>query len=222
MLLLESQMIKIAPSILSADFTKLRDEIDSVNSADYLHFDVMDGVFVPNISIGLPVLASVRGITDMTLDVHLMITSPSRFTSRFAASGADIVTFHVEAETPENIRNAIREIRKLGKKAGLSIKPGTPADSVLPYIDELDLLLVMTVEPGFGGQEFIAAALPKIAALRGLIDSMGLSCELEVDGGVNPETAGLCVKAGANVLVAGHDIFRSPDRAARIATLRLV
>jgi len=213
-------MVKIAPSILSADFTKLGDEIESVRSADYLHFDVMDGVFVPNISIGLPVLKSVRKITGMTLDVHLMITSPARFTTRFAQTGADIVVFHVEAETPENIVVAIEGIRKLGKKAGLSIKPNTPAEAVLPYIGTLDLVLVMTVEPGFGGQQFITAMLPKISLLRDEINSRSLNCELEVDGGINPEIAKLCVKAGANVLVAGSDIFKEPDRSARIAALR--
>ena len=213
-------MIKIAPSLLSADFTKLGDEIISVSSADYLHFDVMDGIFVPNISIGLPVLSSVRKTTDMALDAHLMIAAPARYTARFAQAGADIVVFHVEAETGENILAAIGELHKLGKKAGLSIKPGTPAEALQPYIETLDLVLVMTVEPGFGGQEFIAAALPKIQELRHEIDRRGLVCEIEVDGGINPETAKLCIDAGANVLVAGSDIFKSPDRSARIAALR--
>ena len=213
-------MIKIAPSILAADFTKLGEEIRTVESADYLHFDVMDGLFVPNISIGLPVLGSVRKITDKTLDVHLMITSPARYTARFASAGADIVVFHVEAETPQGIRSAIDELHKLGKRAGLSIKPGTPSDALLPYIDSLDLVLVMTVEPGFGGQEFIASTLPKIADLRKIIDDRGLACELEVDGGINTRTAKLCIDAGANVLVAGSDIFGETDRAARIAELR--
>jgi len=213
-------MIKIAPSILSADFTKLGDEIESVKSADYLHFDVMDGMFVPNISIGLPVLESVRKITDMTLDVHLMIASPERYTERFAKAGADIVVFHVEAETPENIVTAIEGIHRLGKRAGLSIKPKTPWEALLPYIDALDIILVMTVEPGFGGQAFMMDTLPKIRALRRHIDSHGLNCEIEIDGGVNPETAKLCIEAGANVLVAGSDIFGCSDRSARIAELR--
>ena len=213
-------MIKIAPSILAADFTKLGEDIKSIESADYLHFDVMDGVFVPNISIGLPVLQSVRPITGMALDAHLMITSPSRYAARFARTGADIIVFHVEAETPENTCRAIDEIHQLGKKAGLSVKPGTPAESLLPYIGSLDIVLVMTVEPGFGGQEFMSEMLPKITLLRSVIESRNLSCELEVDGGINPETAKLCINAGADVLVAGSDIFKEPDRAARIKTLR--
>jgi len=213
-------MIKIAPSILSADFTRLSDEIESVKTADYLHFDVMDGLFVPNITIGLPVLESVRRVTDMTLDVHLMIQSPARYTARFAEAGADIVVFHVETEPPENVLPALNEIRELGKKAGLSIKPQTPWEALIPYIDALDIILVMTVEPGFGGQQFMPDMLPKIEALRRVIDLRSLTCELEVDGGINPETAALCVQAGANVLVAGSDIFGAPDRAARISQLR--
>lgn len=213
-------MIKIAPSVLSADFTRLGDEIASVRSADYLHFDVMDGLFVPNISIGIPVLASVRKFTGMTLDVHLMITSPARYAVKFAEAGGDIVVFHVEAETPGNTIAAIDALHGLGKRAGLSVKPSTPATALLPYIEKLDLALVMTVEPGFGGQSFIAEMLPKITELRGILDGRGLNCELEVDGGINPETARLCVAAGADVLVAGSDIFGCMDRAARIKELR--
>ena len=215
-------MIKIAPSILSADFTKLGEEIETVESADYLHFDVMDGVFVPNISIGIPVLESLRKSTGMTLDVHLMITSPARFVARFAEAGGDIIVFHVEAETTENTLSAIEHVRRLGKKAGLSIKPNTPAEALFPYIDACDMVLVMTVEPGFGGQKFITSTLPKITELRRIIDGRGLNCDIEVDGGVNLETAKLCVEAGANVLVAGNDIFTAPDRTARIAALRKV
>ena len=213
-------MIKIAPSILSADFARLGSEIKSVSNADYVHFDVMDGLFVPNISFGLPVLKSVRKITDMTLDVHLMINTPSRYITRFAEAGGDIITFHVEAETPENTLKAIHEIHKLGKKAGLSIKPNTPAKALLPYIDSLDLILVMTVEPGYGGQEFISEMLPKITELRKTLDDRMINCDLEVDGGINHETAKLCLRAGANVLVAGNDVFNAPDRATRINELR--
>jgi len=213
-------MIKIAPSILAADFAKLGDEIKSVSSADYLHFDVMDGMFVSNISFGIPVLESVRKITDMVLDVHLMIEKPLRYVSKFAKSGADIITFHVEAEEPANILKAINEIHDLGKKAGLSIKPDTPADAILPYIDSLDLVLVMTVEPGYGGQSFISAMLPKISELRNTINTRNLDSELEVDGGINHETAKLCIAAGANVLVAGNDVFTATDRADHIMGLR--
>jgi len=213
-------MIKISPSILAADFAKLGSEIKSIKGADYVHFDVMDGVFVPNISFGFPVLESVRKITDKTLDVHLMIESPSRYVARFAEAGGGIITFHVEAETSENIQTAIDGLHKLGKKAGLSVKPDTPADAILPYIDKLDLVLVMTVEPGYGGQKFMSAMLPKISEIRDVIDSRGLDCELEVDGGINPETAKLCIDAGANVLVAGSDVFNATDRAASIEELR--
>jgi len=215
-------VIKIAPSILSADYTKLGDEINSVRSADYIHFDVMDGVFVPNLSIGLPVLESVRNFTDMTLDIHLMITSPSKYTKRFAQAGADIIVFHVEAEAPEKIHEAIEELQSLGKKAGLSIKPKTPAEAIFPYLHKLDIVLVMTVEPGYGGQSFIAETLPKISTIKKEILRRKPDCELEVDGGINLETAKLCVNAGANVLVAGSDIFNKKDRAARILELRTV
>jgi len=213
-------MIKIAPSILAADFADLGSEIQSISNADYVHFDVMDGVFVSNISFGLPVLSAVRKVTDMVLDVHLMIDSPSKYATRFAEAGGDIITFHVEAEEPDKTHQTIQKIQKLGKKAGLSIKPDTPAKVLLPYIDILDLVLVMTVEPGYGGQEFITAMLPKISEVRSVIDSRKLDCELEVDGGINHETAKLCVEAGANVLVVGSDVFAATDRATHINELR--
>jgi len=220
---LERQMIKIAPSILSADFAKLGEEIGSIESADYLHFDVMDGLFVPNITFGFPVLTSARKTTDMVFDVHLMITSPSQYVARFAEAGGDIIVFHVEAEAPEKIMPAIDEIHRLGKKAGLTIKPYTPLEALLPYIDALDMAMLMTVEPGFGGQKFIDATLPKISELRRIIDSRSLDCELEVDGGINAETARLCIEAGANVLVAGYEVFNNgTDRTARIAALRAI
>jgi len=213
-------MIKVAPSILAADFTKLGDDIKSVESADYLHFDVMDGLFVPNISFGIPVLKAVRKITDMTLDVHLMIDTPIRYIQKFAEAGADIITFHIEAEKKENIQKTIDEIHKHGKKAGISLKPYTPAQEVIPFLDSLDLILVMTVEPGYGGQKFMADKLPKISELRNHINNRKPDCDLEVDGGINIETAKQCIEAGANVLVAGEDIFRSSDRAAHINKLR--
>ena len=213
-------MIKLAPSILSADFSRLGEDIESIGDADYLHFDVMDGLFVPNISIGLPVLESVRKTTAMTLDVHLMITSPFRYAEKFAEAGGDIIVFHVEAESPDNIMPTIGAIHNLGKRVGLALKPATPAEALSPYVGLLDLILVMTVEPGFGGQSFMSAMLPKVTQLRGMIDGINPGCELEVDGGINPETAGLCIEAGANVLVAGSDIFKARDRNARIAELR--
>ena len=216
----DMQMIKISSSILSADFTRLGDEIASLHGSDYLHFDVMDGVFVPNISVGLPVLESVRKSTKMPIDVHLMITSPTRYTARFAEAGADVVIFHVEAEQRENIPHAIDRLHSLRKRAGLSIRPGTPVSEVLPYLSELDVVLIMTVEPGFGGQGFIHSTLQKITELRHIIDSRNLPCDIEVDGGINPGTAQLCVRSGANILVAGNDIFSSPDREARIEALR--
>ena len=215
-------MVKIAPSILSADFCRLGAEVEDIRrgGADYVHVDVMDGSFVPNISIGIPVVKSLRNSTDMFLDVHLMIDRPHRYVEEFCKAGADLVVFHVEADQPQDLLAAIATVKAMGKKVGLSVKPKTPAEVLRPYLDQLDLVLVMTVEPGFGGQSFMHDMLPKIAALRLMIDEMNPGCELEVDGGVDPNTAPLCKQAGADVLVAGSAVFKKPDRAEAIRAIR--
>ena len=172
-------MIKIAPSILSADFANLERDIQRIAAADYVHVDVMDGVFVPNISIGIPVVKSIRPTTSLPLDVHLMITRPVRYVEQFCDAGADLVTVHVEADTEENIHAAIDKIHAKGKKAGVVLKPKTPAEAVLPYLTKVELILVMTVEPGFGGQKFMADMMPKVTALRKLIDEKNLIYKFE-------------------------------------------
>ena len=213
-------MIKIAPSILSADFANLERDINRISAADYVHVDVMDGMFVPNISIGIPVLQSIRKVTDMFLDVHLMIVEPVRYVDQFCDAGADLVTVHVESDTEENIHAAIDKIHAKGKKAGIVLKPKTPAEAVLPFLEKVELILVMTVEPGFGGQSFMADQMPKVSAIRKLIDEKNPACELEVDGGVAPDTCKTCIEAGANVLVAGSAVYKAADIPVRIAELR--
>ena len=213
-------MKKIAPSILSADFSRLGDEIRAVEAggADYIHVDVMDGHFVPNITIGPLVVEAVRKVTSLPLDVHLMIADPDRYIADFAAAGADIIVFHAEA-TP-HMHRTIQLIKSLGKKAGVSLNPATPLNCLDYVLDELDLVLLMTVNPGFGGQSFIEACLPKIHALRGMLDKRGLETELEVDGGVKTSNIELISHAGADVFVAGSAVFGSPDYAATIAELK--
>lgn len=214
-------MIKIAPSILSADFANLERDIQRISTADYVHVDVMDGMFVPNITIGIPVVKSIRPTTALPLDVHLMIVEPGRYVEQFCDAGADLVTVHVESDTEEKLHDAIARIHAKGKRAGVVLKPKTPAETVLPFLNEVELVLVMTVEPGFGGQPFMESQMKTITRVREIIQAHNPSCDLEVDGGINPSTARRVVEAGANVLVAGSALYEAPDLSVAMAALRV-
>jgi ribulose-phosphate 3-epimerase len=204
-------MIKLAPSILSADFARLGEQIDEAAraGANYIHVDVMDGHFVPNITIGAPVVASIRRVTSLPLDVHLMIEHPERYISDFVKAGADIITVHVEASP--HLLSTIRLIKEQGIKAGVSLNPPTPLSAVDEFIHHVDLVLIMSVNPGFGGQSFIPETLPRIASMRKIIDDRRPGIELEVDGGINADNAPDIVEAGADVLAVGNSIFRAED-----------
>ena len=213
----------ISPSILAADAMRLGEEVRSVldGGAEYIHVDVMDGVFVPNLSFGVPVVRNMRRMfPDAFLDVHLMITKPGRYIGTFSAAGASLITVHVEAEEPEFVGETIAEIRSHGLKAGLAIRPKTPLDELEPWLPDLSMVLVMTVEPGFGAQPFMTDQLPRIREVRAQLDRVNPGCDIEVDGGITDQTAPLVREAGANVLVAGSFIYGKPDRARAIAALR--
>ena len=204
-------MAKIAPSILSADFVNLERDIRSLKDtgADWVHIDVMDGLFVPNITIGIPVVKAIRPVTALPLDVHLMIDRPIRYVEEFVRAGADWLTIHVEADQPQNTLAALDRIHALGCRAAISLKPQTPAEAAIPFLSKCDMILVMTVEPGFGGQKFMADMMPKLQKLRAMLQAENPGCLLEVDGGVDAVTAPICRSNGADVLVAGSAYFNA-------------
>lgn len=212
--------MKIAPSILAADFTKLGEEIKEVEAAgaDLIHIDVMDGHFVPNITMGPAVVEAIRSITELPLDVHLMIENPDQYIEAFAKAGADYITVHVEASP--HLHRTLDEIKKQGIKSGVVLNPATPAESIKYVLDNIDMVLLMTVNPGFGGQSFIHSVLPKITEVRNMGLKHGVQFDIEVDGGINPETARLCKEAGATVLVAGSSIFQQKDRKKALLEIR--
>jgi len=212
--------VRIAPSILAADLTRLGEELRDVEQAgaDWIHVDVMDGRFVPNISLGPVIVAAARRTTSLPLDVHLMIEEPYKYLTAFANAGADIMSVHLEATT--HLKRNLAEIRRLGKRAGVVLNPHTPEEALRYVLEDVDLVLVLTVNPGFGGQSFMPGMLPKIAAVREMIDKRGLDVDLEVDGGMSPETAPLVVQAGADVVVAGENVFGNHNHDAAISALR--
>lgn len=198
----------LAPSILSADFKELGEQIRQTDraGAQYVHFDVMDGIFVPSISFGMPVLSSIRGLTGQTMDVHLMVTEPVRYVKEFVRCGADIITVHLEA--CEDTHSTLREIHACGVRAGITIKPGTPVESLIPYLEEADMFLIMSVEPGFGGQAFIPESLERIRRLRSMLDERGMEKDIEVDGGIYHSNVSEVLEAGANVIVSGSGVYK--------------
>jgi ribulose-phosphate 3-epimerase len=217
-----SPRILIAPSILAADFGHLADDIQRVIAAgaDWLHLDIMDGQFVDNISFGPAIVKLVRGLTSLPLDVHLMIERADHYAPRFLEAGANSLTVHVEPEAKHDVAGTLRLIRERGGRAGLTLNPATPFAAVEPFLPDIDLLLIMTVHPGFGGQSFRPEMMAKVQRASQLRGSLGLNYDIEVDGGINEETAAVSIEAGANVLVAGTSIFKSPDYAAAIRNLR--
>ena len=204
-------MIKVSPSMLACDFTKFGAEIEKITTAgaEYVHLDVMDGVFVPNISFGLPLVEAARRVTDAVLDVHLMIVEPEKYIEQFAKAGADIIVFHYEATN--NHQEVIDKIHSLGKKAGMSIKPATPVFVLEPFMNSLDLVLVMSVEPGFGGQKLIPETLDKVSQVKEMRQILGTECEIEIDGGITVENAHLATQAGVDVIVAGSAVFKAEN-----------
>ncbi len=212
--------IMVAPSILSADFTKLGEEVANLKGwgADLVHLDVMDGSFVPNITFGAPMCKALRPVSDLIFDAHLMVSEPAKWVKDFAEAGADIITIHREADIHSH--RTLQLIRSYGIKAGIAINPATHENAVEYLLDDADMVLVMSVNPGFGGQKFIDSALRKIESIRNMAVKRGLELDIEVDGGVNEKTAKLCRDAGANVLVAGNAVFKAPDRAAMIKAIR--
>jgi ribulose-phosphate 3-epimerase len=213
-------MIQIAPSLLSADLANIAQEIQRSSSADLIHYDVMDGSFVPNITYGIPVLECIRKCTEMPLDVHLMIDDPHRYIDQFAKAGADIISVHLEAAGPKYIQQALDAMEANGVKKAIALRPITDPRAVLPYIEQVDMILVMTVEPGFGGQSFMDSQLDTIRQVRSYIDQYHPGCDLEVDGGISAKTVQKAVSAGANVLVAGSAVYGKEDVAGAIADLR--